>query len=80
MKTLYEYILEGQIDGLKNVKIIRHYTTGTALKKILDSGIIEPHESEGDDDWKDYPIHDKNAPSFSYQKAFFQPSGLTFQG
>ena len=64
MKTLYEYILEGQIDGLKNVKIIRHYTTGTALKKILDSGIIEPHESEGDDDWKDYPIHDKNVVSF----------------
>jgi hypothetical protein len=64
MKTLYKYILEGQIDGLKNVKIIRHYTTGTALKKILDSGIIEPHESEGDDDWKDYPIHDKNVVSF----------------
>jgi hypothetical protein len=64
MKTIYEYILEGQIDGLKNVKIIRHYTTGTALKKILDSGIIEPHESEGDDDWKDYPIHDKNVISF----------------
>ena len=44
MKTLYEYILEAQIDGLKNVKIIRHYTTGAALKKILASGIIEPNE------------------------------------
>ena len=64
MKTLYEYILEAQIDGLKNVKIIRHYTTGAALKNILASGIIEPHESEGDDDWKDYPIHDKNVVSF----------------
>lgn len=64
MKKLYEYILEGQIDGLKNVKIIRHYTTGAALKKILSSGIIEPNESEGDADWKDYPIHDKKVVSF----------------
>lgn len=64
MKKLYEYILEGQIDGLKDVKIIRHYTTGAALKKILASGIIEPNESEGDADWKDYPIHDKKVVSF----------------
>ncbi len=64
MKTLYEYILEAQIDGLKNIKIIRHYTTGAALKNILASGIIEPHESEGDDDWEDYPIHDKKVVSF----------------
>lgn len=59
-----EYIVEGQVDGLRDVKKIRHYTTGAALKKILSSGIIEPNESQGDDDWKDYPIIDKKVVSF----------------
>ena len=64
MKRFIDYILEGQVDGLKDVKVIRHYTTGAALKKILSSGVIEPHESEGDWDWRDYPIKDKKVVSF----------------
>lgn len=40
MKSLHQYILEGQIDGLKNVSIIRHYTTGSALKSILNKELL----------------------------------------
>ena len=32
---LNDYLIEAQIDGLKDVKIIRHYTTGAGLKSIL---------------------------------------------
>ena len=64
MKSLTQYILEGQIDGLKNVSIIRHYTTGSALKSILNKGYIEARESPGDDDWKDYDLFDKRVVSF----------------
>jgi hypothetical protein len=59
-----EYIVEGQVDGLRDVKKIRHYTTGAALKKILSSGFIQPNESPGDEDWRDYPIKDKKVVSF----------------
>lgn len=59
-----DYIVEGQVDGLRDVKKIRHYTTGAALKKILSSGFIQPNESPGDEDWKDYPIEDKKVVSF----------------
>ena len=59
-----EYIVEGQVDGLRDVKKIRHYTTGAALKKILSSGFIQPNESPGDEDWRDYPIEDKKVVSF----------------
>ncbi len=41
MKHLQEYIFEAQIDGLKDVKIIRHYTTGAGLKSILKNGYIQ---------------------------------------
>ena len=59
-----DYIVEGQVDGLRDVKKIRHYTTGAALKKILSTGFIEPNESPGDADWRDYPIKDKKVVSF----------------
>lgn len=64
MKLLSQYVLEGQIDGLKNVSIIRHYTTGSALKSILSKGYIEARESPGDADWKDYDLFDKCVVSF----------------
>ena len=64
MKTLVEYILEGQVDGLKDVKIIRHYTTSAGLLNILKNGYIEARESEGDDDWKAYDLFDKKVVSF----------------
>ena len=64
MKSLYEYILEAQVDGLKDVKIIRHYTTGAALKSILKNGYIEARESVGDDDWKAYDLFEKKVVSF----------------
>lgn len=63
-KTLIDFILEGQIDGLKDVKIIRHYTTGDALLSILDSGYIKAYESKGDADWKGYDIGEKKVVSF----------------
>lgn len=76
MKKFIEYILEGQVDGLKDVKMIRHYTTGAALKKILSSGVIEPNESLGDEDWKDYPIKDKKVVSFHDERT--DPEYKTF--
>jgi len=64
MKTLIQYIYEAQIDGLKDVKIIRHYTTGAGLKAILKDGYIEAKESKGDEDWKAYDLFDKKVVSF----------------
>lgn len=64
MKHLQEYIFEAQIDGLKDVKIIRHYTTGTGLKSILKNGYIEARESPGDDDWASYDLFEKKVVSF----------------
>lgn len=64
VRGCYDYLLEGQIDGLKNVTKIRHYTTGAALKSILNNGYIEARESVGDDDWKDYDLFDKKVVSF----------------
>ena len=64
MKTLTQYVYEAQVDGLKDVKIIRHYTTGAALKSILKSGYIEARESEGDDDWEAYELFDTKVVSF----------------
>lgn len=64
MISLQEYIYEGQVDGLKDVKIIRHYTTGAGLKSILKNGYIEARESEGDEDWKAYDILEKKVVSF----------------
>ena len=56
---------EGQVDGLKDVKIIRHYTTGAALKSILKTGIIKASVSRGDKDWEGYDkLHDKKVISF----------------
>lgn len=55
---------EGQIDGLRDVKIIRHYTTGSALKSILKSGIIEARISRGDSDWEGYDLYDNCVVSF----------------
>ena len=64
MQSLYEYILEAQVDGLKDVKIIRHYTTGAALRSILKDGYIEARESKGDEDWEAYDLFDKKVVSF----------------
>lgn len=64
MKIYSDYILEAQIDGLKNVKTIRHYTTGASLKKILRLGYIEARESEGDEQWSAYDLHDYKVVSF----------------
>ena len=47
-KIIKKHLNEGQVDSLKDVKIIRHYTTGSALKEILKKGYIEARESEGD--------------------------------
>ena len=52
LPLLNDYLIEAQVDGLKDVKIIRHYTTGAGLKSILKNGYIEARESIGDDDWK----------------------------
>ena len=62
IKNLH-YILEGQIDGLKNVNIIRHYTTGYGLLSILNDGCIKAYESYGDNDWEKYNITNKNVIS-----------------
>lgn len=64
MKSLLSYIYEAQIDGLKDVKIIRHYTTGSALKSILKLGYIEERESQGDSDWEGYDLYDYKVVSF----------------
>lgn len=64
MINLIQYIYEAQIDGLKNVETIRHYTTGSALKNILRLGYIEANKSTGDKDWKDYDLIDYNVVSF----------------
>ncbi len=64
MKSLQDYIFEGQVDALKDVKIIRHYTTGSALRSILKNGYIEARESEGDDDWEAYDLFDTKVVSF----------------
>ena len=64
LPLLNDYLIEAQVDGLKDVKIIRHYTTGDGLKSILKAGYIEARESEGDDDWKAYDLFDKKVVSF----------------
>ena len=64
MISLTQYIYEAQVDGLKDVKIIRHYTTGAALKSILKNGYIEARESKGDEDWEGYDLFDKKVVSF----------------
>ena len=65
MKAINQYILEiERLPLLKDVKIIRHYTTGDGLKAILKAGYIEARESEGDDDWKAYDLFDKKVVSF----------------
>lgn len=61
-QTLNE-LLEGQIDGLKNVNIIRHYTTGYGLLSILNDGCIKAYESYGDNDWEKYNITNKKVIS-----------------
>lgn len=55
---------EGKVDGLKDVSIIRHYTTGENLLGILDSGYIEARESPGDRDWENFDIGPKKVVSF----------------
>lgn len=62
--ALNDYLIEAQIDGLKDVKIIRHYTTGAGLKSILKDGYIEAKESKGDEDWEAYDLFDKKVVSF----------------
>lgn len=64
LPLLNDYLNEAQIDGLKDVKIIRHYTTGAGLKSILKNGYIEARESKGDEDWKAYDLFDKKVVSF----------------
>ena len=61
---LNNYLIEAQSDGLKDVKIIRHYTTGAGLKSILKDGYIEAKESKGDEDWEAYDLFDKKVVSF----------------
>lgn len=68
MKDIISYIYEGQVDALKDVKIIRHYTTGKGLISILKNGYIEARESEGDDDWKAYKLFDTKVVSFHDQR------------
>lgn len=76
MKDLISYIYEGQVDALKDVKIIRHYTTGSGLRSILKNGYIEARESEGDDDWKAYKLFDTKVVSFHDQRT--DPEWHTF--
>lgn len=64
LPLLNDYLIEAQVDGLKDVKIIRHYTTGAALKSILKDGYIEARESKGDEDWAAYDLFDKKVVSF----------------
>lgn len=68
MRSLKDFIIyqlnEGQVDGLKNVSVIRHYTTFAALKSILANGYIEARESRGDEDWEAYNLGEKEVVSF----------------
>ncbi len=63
-KIIKKHLNEGQVDGLRDVKIIRHYTTGEALKSILKTGIIEANVSHGDKDWEEYNLYDNCVISF----------------
>lgn len=63
-KIIKKHLNEAQVDGLKDVKIIRHYTTGSALKDILKSGILIAQQSQGDRDWEGYKLHDDYVVSF----------------
>ena len=57
MKRLNEY--EFQIDKVKHIGKIRHYTTGFALIEILESGILIANKSIGDKELKDIVLHNK---------------------
>ena len=64
MKSLTQYIQEANIGGLKNVKFIRHYTTGDGILNILKDGLIKANESTGDIDWKKYDLTNDKVVSF----------------
>ena len=64
LPLLNDYLIEAQVDGLKDVTTIRHYTTGAGLKSILKDGYIEARESKGDEDWEAYDLLEKKVVSF----------------